>query len=122
MIGSMRAELKSLDLDPAPATLRGDPTEFTLHARMFVGPAGGPGEESYAITVCTPEWLAQACRRTGGFYDARHHVVVNFEDFNRHALQAWLATRVAEVQADTWAAVARRLSHLGYWECEDYST
>jgi hypothetical protein len=122
MIGSMRAELKRLDLDPDPATLRGDPTEFSLLARMFVGPAGGPGEESYDITACTPEWLAQACRRAGGFYNARHHVVVNFEDFDEHALQAWLAARVQEVQADTWPEVARRLSHLGYWEFEDYGT
>ena len=74
----MRAQLKSLDLDPDPATLPGDSAEFALLARMLVGPADGSGEESFDITVCTPEWLGRACRRVGGIYDARHHLVVNF--------------------------------------------
>jgi hypothetical protein len=121
MMGHMRAELKSLDLDPDPATLPGDPAAFEVLARMLVGPADGPGEESYEITVCTPEWLAQACRRTGGIYNPRHHLVVTFEHFDKRALEAWLAAVVREVQADTWSEIAQRLSRLGYWEFEDYS-
>jgi Immunity protein 8 len=117
----MRAQLKSLDLDPDPATLPGDPAEFALLARMLVGPSDGPGEESFDITVCTPEWLAQACRKVGGIYNARHQLVVNFEDFDKGMLRAWLAARVQEVQADTWADIGERLSRLGYWEFEDYT-
>ena len=118
----MRAELKNLDLDPDPATLPGDPAEFALLARMYVGPADGPGEESYDLTVCTPEWLAKMCRNAGGIYNPRHHVVVTFDDFDTHALHAWLAAQVRDVQADTWAEVAQRVSRLGYWEFEDYDS
>ncbi|HEU5454135.1 MAG TPA: Imm8 family immunity protein [Nocardioides sp.] len=114
----MRAALKSLDLEPDPATLPGNPAEFSLLARMIVGPGDGPGEESFDVTVCTPEWLGGVAR--GGFYDARHHVVVDFETFDRNALHRWLAKRVEAVQADSWAEIGGRLGRLGHWEFEDY--
>ncbi len=114
----MRAALKSVDLEPDPATLPGDPAEFSLLARMILGPSDGPGEESLDVTVCSPEWLAQAAR--GGFYDARHHVVVDFDAFDQNALHRWLAERVQSVQADTWAEIGERLARLGHWEFEDY--
>lgn len=117
----VRGELKHLDLDPDPATLAADPSQFAFLARMLVGPAGGPGGESFDVTVCSPEWLAEACRRTGGVYNARHHLVVNFVDFDRRALETWLTARVQESQAETWAGVAEKLSHLGYWEFENYT-
>jgi Immunity protein 8 len=118
----MRAQLKSLNLDPDPASLSGEPGEFALAARMLVDPADGTGEESFDITGCTPESLAEACRQVGGIYNPRHHLVVNLEDFDKHELHAWLAARVHEVQADTWAEIGERLSRLGYWEFEDYRT
>lgn len=90
----MRAQVKSLDLDPDPATLPGVPAEFALRAQMLVGTADGPGEESFDITVCTPEWLAQTCRKVGGIYNPRHNLVVDFEEFDKRALHAWLAARV----------------------------
>ena len=114
----MRAVLKSLDLEPDPSTLPGDPAAFSLLARMIVGPPDGPGEESFDVTICTPEWLAQAAK--GGFYDARHHVVVNFDAFDKNALHRWLSQRVTSVQADTWHGIGERLGRLGYWEFEDY--
>ena len=58
----MRAVLKSLVIEPDPSTLSGDPAEFSLLARMIVGPPGAPGEESFDVTLCTPEWLAKRCR------------------------------------------------------------
>jgi hypothetical protein len=116
----MRAQLKSLSLDPDPASLSGEPVEFALAARLLVGPADGSGEESFDVTVCTPEWLAAACRQAGGIYNPRHHLVVNLEDFDKRELHAWLAARVQEVQANTWAEIGERLSRLGYWEFEDY--
>ena len=116
----MRAALRSLDLEPDPSMLSGDPADFALHARMIVGPADAPGEESFDVTVCTPEWLAGACRRTGGIYDARHHLIVNLDDFDRRTLEAWLAARVQNVWGDTWREIGERLGRLGYWEFEDY--
>lgn len=66
---------KSLDLDPDPdpATLSGDPAEFSFQVRMIVGLPDSPSEESFDIIVCTPEWLARACRKVGGITTARHY-------------------------------------------------
>ncbi len=89
----MRATLRSLDLDPDPATLSADPAEFALLARLYVGPSDGPGEESFDITVCTPEWLSERCRAQGGIYNPRHHLVVRLETFDKRALHAWLDAR-----------------------------
>jgi hypothetical protein len=116
----MRAVLKSLDLAPDPSTLPADPEGFSLLARMMVGPADTPGEESFDVSVCTPEWLRKTCRQAGGIYDARHHLIVDFEKFDQQALRAWLAAKVQEIEGGTWSEIATRLGRLGYWEFEDY--
>jgi hypothetical protein len=46
--------------------------------------------------------------------------VVNVEDFDVHALRAWLAATVQEVQAESWSEIGERLGRLGYWEFEAY--
>jgi len=119
-MGTMRAVLKSLDLEPDPSTLPADPAQFSLLARMIVGPPDTLGEESFDVTICSPEWLAEACRGVGGIYNPRHHLVVNLADFDARALEKWLTARVEEVQADTWSEIGERLGRLGYWEFEDY--
>ena len=115
----MRAVLKSLDLDPDPSTLPDDPSDFALLARMIVGPPDTPGEESFDVTVCSPQWLAKTCREVGGIYNARHHLVVSIDDFDVRVLRAWLAARVREDEADTWSQIGERLGRLAYWEFED---
>ncbi len=105
-------------LEPDPKTLPEDPAAFALRARMIIGPEDGPGEESFDLTLCTPEWLAREVK--GGFYDPRHHLVVDVEAFDVSALRTWLAKRVQSVQADTWGEMGERLGRLGYWEFEDY--
>jgi len=117
----MRAQLKHLDLDPDPATLPAEPATFSERARMIVGPPDSPGEESFDVTVCAPEWLADACRKSGGMYDPCHHLVVDFDDFDERALHQWLVTRVQAIEADTWPEIGERLGRLGYWEFEDYA-
>lgn len=57
----MRAVLEGLNLKPDPSTLHNDSADFALPAQMIVGPPVTPGEESFDITVCTPERLAKAC-------------------------------------------------------------
>jgi Immunity protein 8 len=86
---------------------------------MIVGPPDTPGEESFDITVCAPEWLAERCGAQGGIYNPRHHLVVTLETFDQRTLRAWLEARVREVEAPTWREVAERLGRLAYWEFED---
>lgn len=113
------ASLRSVDLLPEPSSLPADAEAFCFLARLYAGPADGPGEESFDITVCSPEWLAARCRE-GGFLDARHHLVVDVERFDQHALRLWLEKRVQAVSGDTWTQVGEKLGRLGFWEFEDY--
>src|SRR5665647_1619695 len=111
----MRAALKGFHLEPDPSTLPDDPSRFVLLAQLLVGPADGPGEESFDVTICTPEWLATACREAGGIYNPRHHLIVELDSFDQRALRTWLEARVQQVEADDWAGLAYRLGHLGHW-------
>jgi len=61
----MRAELRGLDFEPEPRALPADPAAFTFQARLYIGPAADRGEESFDVTVCSPEWLAARCQREG---------------------------------------------------------
>ena len=115
----MRAELKRLDLEPDPATLPAEAESFSFIARMLIGPRGSSGEESFDVVVCSPEWLAARCREVG-LYDARHHLVVNVEQFDKRQLRTWLESRVNSVHAQTWTQIGERIGRLGYWESEDY--
>ena len=40
-----------------PGPLPEAPEDFALRVRVFAGPADGQGEESFDLTVCSPEWL-----------------------------------------------------------------
>ena len=114
----MRAELKHLDLDPDPAALPAEPQSSSFIARMLIGPRGSPGEESFDV-ACSPQWPAARCRAAGP-YDARHHLVVNVEQFDTRRLRAWLESRVTSVRAQTRTQIGERIARLGYWEFEDY--
>jgi len=116
----VRAVIKAMDLDPNPATLYADPARFEVSVQLLIGPADGPGEESFQVTVCTPEWLAAKCRETDGIYDPRHHLIMNLDLFDKGKFRQWFESRVAKVEAPDWAGVREHLSRFGYWELENY--
>ena len=64
---------------------------------MLIGPSDSPGEESFDVRVCSPQWLAARCREVG-LYDARPHLVVNVEQFAKRQLRTWLESRVSSVR------------------------
>lgn len=111
--------MRHLSLEPDLASLPDDPGAFAVWARVIVGPANAPGEESLDLTVCSPEWLA-ACCRDGEMVDGRHHIVVDVQHFDRHRLRGWLQDRVSGVDGRTWAEVGAKLGRIGHWEFEDY--
>jgi hypothetical protein len=115
----MQASLKHLLFDPEPRTLAADPAAFSSSARLLVGPADGPGEESFNLTICSPEWLAVRCREQG-IVDARHHLVVNADEFDQPRLQSWLESRVREAHGGSWSEIGESWGRLGHWEFEDY--
>lgn len=115
----MRALLRDLVFSPDPRTLPGDPERFVFCAQLRVGPADGPGVESFDVTVCSPEWLATQCR-SGEPVNGLHHVIVGLDTYDERVLRRWFESRVHAVEAEAWDGIADQLRLLGGWEFEGY--
>jgi hypothetical protein len=116
----MRAELRRMHSPDVPDIRAWSPDqgEPAILVQLMVGPEGQPGEESFEVTLCTAEWLAQRAR-SEQIVDCRHHVVVGeygFDDVERY-----FQRRVAACEGPTWQDVAAKVGRLGRWEFEDYS-
>jgi hypothetical protein len=117
----MRAALKSLVFVPEPTTLAGGPAAFSFQAEMGCGPSDGEGTETFGVTVCTGAWLAAVCAEQGGYLDPRHHVVVDYDQFDARRLRHWLEARVSATQGETWTEVAQELAKSAHWEFDNLS-
>ena len=115
----MRAEIRSVTGDNVEhlPTWRPEAVGWSVGIRLLIGPSGGRGEESFDVTVCDIEWVAQRVQ-TEGLVDGRHTLVV--DGFHWQSVLSFLQRRVASLEADTWPELATKLSRLGYWEFEDY--
>ena len=115
----MRAEIRDIYSSDVDNLSEWAPTsdEFAVAIRLQIGPVGGPGEESFDLTVCSVAWLHRQTALTPVF-DARHHLVVR--EFSWVTIRGYIEARVAACVGDTWNDVAQRLSRFAYWEFEDY--
>lgn len=86
--------------------------------QLMVGPADGPGEESFDVTLCTASWLAERAA-SEGIVDTRHHVVIDDYDYDR--IEQYFSRRVAACEGPTWGEVAAKVGRIGRWEFEDYT-
>jgi hypothetical protein len=100
---------------PDPRTLPGDPAGFVFGVQLLIGPADGPGEESFELTVCSPEWLAERCK-SGEPVNGLHHVIAGLDTYDERVPQDWLEARVLAVEAATWAGIASQLRFPGGWD------
>jgi hypothetical protein len=92
---------------------------FVFGAQLVVDPLDAPGQESFNLTVCSPEWLAERCL-SGEPINGLHHVIVGWDTYDERVLRSWLEARVQAVEAATWDGIAGQLRFLGAWEFESY--
>jgi hypothetical protein len=111
--------IRHMMLEPDPRTLPADPAQFSFLARLLVGPDDGPGEESFDVEVCSPEWLRERCLREG-FVSGRHVLVTTVEQYSEAALRGYLDRHVSQTTGHDWSGIAERLARVGHWEFEDY--
>jgi Immunity protein 8 len=76
----MKAIATGIGLVPEPATLPASPEDFSFVVRVLVAQTGTYGEESFDLTVCSPERLARRSD-TEGIVPGLHHLVVRMGDF-----------------------------------------
>lgn len=94
-----------------------DPAKFGFWLRAIVGPADKPGEESFDIFVCTPEWIKERCSSQKAIW-GRHMLIVM--EYDVDAIRSRISTKVESYFADDWPRLAEQLSRIGAWEFEDY--
>lgn len=115
---SVKAELRRLhspdvyDLEKfAPGT------DFGFLLQVFAGLQGRPGEESFDVLVCTPDWL-KSHHESSEIVIGRHMLIVFEYDYKR--LRRFFEEFCNRAWGDTWQEVASKLSRMGKWEFEDY--
>lgn len=111
----MRAQIRSFDWDDLG---RDHPVDQTVNLVMHIGPLNSPGDETFQVTICTPQAL-DALLASDGIFIGRHHLIVN--DLNTAKIEAFLQDRLRRLDGDTWQQLAEKIGRIGYWEFEDYS-
>jgi hypothetical protein len=120
MMFPMRGAIRHIICDPDPQSLPDSPMDFFFNVRLMVGPVDGPGEESFDLSVCSPEWLGRRSH-SEGIICGLHHLIINLDDFDERVLRQWLEGRVAAIEEPTWAEYATKLGLVGLWEFDGYA-
>ena len=107
----MRAALRSLHSadtdDGSLGSFRPDDSEhFALHVMALVGPADGPGEESFDFTVCSPSWVARQ-ELAKGFAFMRHTLLLARWDAG--LVERAISDLCARPEGADWAEVGQKL-------------
>ena len=114
----MRAAVKDfLTFDFDRSAPLSNPSDAGFLVQMLVGPADGPGEESFQVMVCTPAWLERYVDRIGPLI-GRHYLIV--QDFDWPRVRTFLQQAVETCEAELWHDLAEQIGRIGKWEFEDY--
>jgi hypothetical protein len=116
----MRAKLKRLyspDIDDLENWSPGDES-FGFALEAMIGRVDSDGEESFSMTVCTPEWFAANEMKGQTIRSGVQTLFITHYDYR--ALKAFIERAVHRAEAENWQALAEKLAWLGYWEFADY--
>lgn len=118
-MNKVRPQLKRLhspDVDDLESFRPEDDGNFAFLLQAMFGPESAEGEESFDLLVCTPKWLEQSVSEN--IISGRHRLIVKRYDIGQ--IRAFLERYARDCEADSWQAVAAKLSRIGRWEFEDY--
>lgn len=91
--------------------------DFCILLQVMAGPENKEGEESFDITVCTPNWLINNYNKDD-IIIGRHHLIVFKYDWL--IIKKTIMDYVNNCTGNDWYECALKLSRLGRWEFEDY--
>jgi hypothetical protein len=95
-----------------------DPEQFCILVQAMIGPAAGPGEESFDFTVCTPRWIKKAVL-DDGFMFGKNCLIVEYYDYG--TIRDAINSLCRSIKGSSWREVAEQLGRYGRWEFEDYT-
>ncbi|MBA3874361.1 MAG: immunity 8 family protein [Anaerolineae bacterium] len=114
------AELKHIlspDISDLSSYFPDDPESFGFSLQLLIGPKDQVGEESFQVTVCTPQWLSQQFPHDQIVIGC--HYLIVFE-YNLDRLINRISLILQLYSGETWQEVAMKISRIAYWEFEDY--
>ena len=88
-----------------------------LSIQVIAGPDDGPGEESFDLIVCTPDWLTTEIDESGPQF-GRHLLIVS--EMNPAAIDRALRVKFESETGTDWDDLALKLGRWGHWEFEDH--
>jgi hypothetical protein len=92
--------LHSTDADPLRDFLPDGP--FGIPVQAMIGPANGPGAESFEFMLCTPEWFGSNMKDDIAL--GRHYLFV--KEFNYTRLEKFVRDYCTRCDGDSWQEVA----------------
>lgn len=72
---------------------------------MLIGPQDSPGDETFQITVCTPQAITALLDRDGVVVG--HHLLL-VSDIDPAKIEAFLHDRLRRLDGNSWGDLARR--------------
>jgi hypothetical protein len=89
---------------------------FAIGIRALVGPSDGSGEESFDLTVCSPDWLAAELVK--GFRWGHGLLIV--AKWDAEVVERAVRDLVLHTEGSDWHEVAEKLARYTHWEFADY--
>jgi hypothetical protein len=114
----MRAEVKHFEWSDPEAASELDVNQSAA-LTFIAGPLGEPGEETFDVTVRTPEALRALVDRDGVVI-GRHFLFVS--SVSNERVEDFIRDRLRRLDGDTWHTLAEKIGRIGFWEFEDYTT
>jgi hypothetical protein len=118
--GTMKPELKHLhspDVEDLRTFKPRDPTNFSVFVQAMIGPDGDDASESFDLTVCTPQWIAETIASQGPMIGL-HHIVVDSFDYG--VLFKAVQSFCSRCEGPNWQVVGTKVGRLGRWEFDEY--
>lgn len=72
--------LHSPDIENLKDFKQAEGSSFGFLLQIFIGPENSPGEETFDVTICSPEWLVQNLEKDR-FLIGRHYLISKNFDY-----------------------------------------
>jgi hypothetical protein len=115
----MRARLKRLhspDIQDLESWSPGG-EDFGFQLQAMIGPDGSDGEESFTLSVCTPDWFRDHCMKQSPIIGSQTLFVAKYDYVS---IKRFIERAVQRVEGDNWGEIAQCLCWLGEWEFANY--
>ena len=96
-----------------------DEENFGFLLQVMIGPESEEGSESFDIMVCTPDWIKNNLSGQKAIWGL--HYLIVFE-YNITFIKKYISNYLVNCTGSNWQDIAKKISYIGKWEFENYTT